>query len=82
MQMQTLIPALCLPKQEKQGWKRTHFLAALHQKHKAVATRGEVKRLEELLTFPRSKEGVSNSSKDDKVYGAFSPPPLSCFMYR
>lgn len=47
---------------------KDRLLAALHQKHKAVATRGEVKRLEELLTFPHSKEGLSNSISDDKVY--------------
>lgn len=55
------------------------FLAALHQKHKAVATRGEVNRLEKLLTFPRSKEGVSNGSKDDKVY-RHSVPPLMFYV--
>lgn len=55
------------------------FLAALHQKHKAVATRGEVNRLEKLLTFPHSKEGVSNGSEDDKVY-RHSLPPLMFYV--
>lgn len=55
-------------------------MAALHQKHKAVATRGEVNRLEKLLAFPRSKEGVSNGSKDDKVYRHAAVPPLMFYV--
>ena len=54
-------------------------MAALHQKHKAVATRGEVNRLEKLLTFSRCKEGVSNGSEDDKVY-RHSVPSLMFYV--